>query len=77
MNNMISIQVAWKLPWRSEPDGEITVPQGSRVADLPALLGEDARREHTLFVRNQKMCDGTEELLPGDRLLILPVVSGG
>ena len=76
-NDSISITVAWRLPGRKGQDGGITVPHGSRVADLPALLGEDARGEHVLFVRNQRMCDGTEELEAGDRIVILPVLEGG
>jgi len=77
MNNTIRLHIAWKLPWRTEPDAEITMPKGIRIADLPALLGEDACKENVLFVRNQRMCDETEELLPGDRLIILPIISGG
>lgn len=77
MNNMIRIHIAWRLPWRTAPDAEITIPKGSRITGLPALLGEDACKERVLFVRNQRMCDETEELLPGDRLIILPIISGG
>jgi len=74
----IGIRIAWKLPGHKGPegsDGEMLVPGGSRVADLPVLLGEDAR--HVLFVRNQRMCDGTEELAEGDSIVILPILEGG
>ncbi|MCL1985524.1 MAG: MoaD/ThiS family protein [Betaproteobacteria bacterium] len=73
----IGIHVTWKLPWRAGQDGEMRVPKGRRVAEILTLLGEGERTEDILVVRNQHMCDGTEELLPGDRLIILPVISGG
>jgi len=73
----IGIRVAWKLPGCGGSDGEIVVPKGGRIADLPALLGEDAGMEHVLFVRNGRMCDGTEELAQGDDIVIFPVLEGG
>jgi len=53
------------------------VPEGARVGDLLFLLHAEGLQGHVLIVRNKHMTDGTELLLPGDSITLLPIICGG
>jgi len=75
---MIRISVDWKLPWRDKGlDENVLVPEGTCVEELLPLLHVDDLREHVFVIRNRQMTDGTETLLAGDSIILLPVISGG
>jgi len=56
---------------------ELDVPDGARVADVVARLGDVVDGVPVVMAVNQQYADECAELGPGDELALIPPVSGG
>ncbi len=56
---------------------ELELPEGARVADALAALGELAGDLTCVMAVNREYADGDRVLMPGDELALIPPVSGG
>jgi MoaE-MoaD fusion protein len=56
---------------------ELDLPDGARVADAVARLGEVVDGVPMVTALNHEYTDGDAELSPGDELALIPPVSGG
>jgi sulfur carrier protein ThiS len=67
---------------RETPDGilrklKVELPDNSSVEDLVQQLGIELRLESLLLVVNGRMVEGHTLLQPGDRVSLMPAISGG
>ncbi len=56
---------------------EVELPEGARVADAIAALGDVAAGLPVVMAVNREYADESAELSPGDELALIPPVSGG
>jgi MoaE-MoaD fusion protein len=56
---------------------ELDLPDGARVADAMARLGDVVNGVPVVMALNQEYADDAAELRPGDELALIPPVSGG
>lgn len=65
------------------PSVEVELPEGARVADLLAALGEEAKTKSVkplprpLVAVNQRYAKAETVIAPGDELAVIPPVAGG
>jgi sulfur carrier protein ThiS len=67
---------------RQTPDGiidrlEVTLSQGSTLADLLQQIGVDMNPDALLLAVNGRVADLDESLSEGDRINLMPAISGG
>jgi len=67
---------------RQTPDGiidrlEVTLPQGSTLADLLRQVGIEMNPDALLLAVNGRVADLHESLSEGDRINLMPAISGG
>ncbi len=68
--------LAGLLPADRRPQGSLDVPAGSRVADVPALLGMTEGVPHMILVNGEDV-PGEHVLTEGDALDLFPPLAGG
>ena len=71
------VQVTFRLPWRTE---ELSVPlpaPNACVADILEPLMDAQSKDSIFKVLNGRVCFDGDLIADGDRLQVLPVISGG
>ncbi len=56
---------------------QVTLPAGSKMGDLIRSLHIDLEPDHMLLVVNGKVVELEQELKDGDRINLMPALSGG
>lgn len=74
---MIPVTVESRLVWRKEAPRQVLVPEGTRIQDFLAVIGESALQDQALLVIGREVCPPDRVVQPGDAIILLSVINGG